>query len=89
MSADELLDDQDNPVPIICALRGDGVKLIKLPSDSSINPTESDNRNTSIYPAATQYLMGVSVGFAGGVVGLYPVPHQAKLKIFGGASEIE
>jgi hypothetical protein len=84
MSADEFLDVQDNPIPIICALRGDGVKLVKLPSDSSINPTGSD-----IYPAATQYLMGVSVGFVGGVVGLYPVPNQAELKIFGGESQIE
>ncbi|MCQ3015774.1 hypothetical protein NLO83_09180 [Pseudomonas tremae] len=66
-------------VPPRCILTADGIKIMKLPAGSGINPTEDPDRKLSHYPEPTPFLMGISAGVAA-VLGLYPVPHQEKLK---------
>lgn len=62
-----------------CILTADGMKIMKLPTGSGVNPTEEPDRKLSQYPEPTPFLMGISAGVAA-VLGLYPVPHQEKLK---------
>ena len=66
-------------VPPRCILTADGMKIMKLPAGSGVNPTEDPDRKLSHYPEPTPFLMGISAGVAA-VLGLYPVPHQEKLK---------
>ncbi|RMU39309.1 hypothetical protein ALP32_100840 [Pseudomonas avellanae] len=66
-------------VPPRCILTADGMKIMKLPAGSGVNPTEDPDRKLSQYPEPTPFLMGISAGVAA-VLGLYPVPHQETLK---------
>lgn len=66
--------DGDAALPVQCGLDGDGMRLILLPVDSPLNPSAQPDRNTSIYPRPTPFLMGTSVGMVATEAGLYRLP---------------